>query len=310
MSLSSLLEIVGPTACGKTKLSLLLADKLNGEIISADSRQVYRHLNIGTAKPTDEVLQSVPHHFINILNPEQDYNASDFGLQARLKIEELLNQNKQPILVGGSGLYIRAVIDGFFEGPGKNSEIRTQLENEAKRFGATALFEKLVKIDPVTAAKMDATKVRRVIRALEVYYITGKPISNYQSNQESKPPFEFVQFGLEWERKTLYTRIEKRIDEMIEKGLIEEVRGLIEKGYLREINALNTVGYKEVFDFIEGKLTKDEMTALIKKNTRHYAKRQLTWFRADKRIRWISVNENTDWNEIAETVIKEFSEHR
>jgi tRNA dimethylallyltransferase len=300
------LAIVGPTASGKTALSILLAEKLKGEIISADSRQIYRCLDIGTAKPAPDELKRTTHHFINILNPDQFYNAGEYGIQARTKIEELLKQNNQPILVGGSGLYVRAVIDGFFEGPGKNTEVREQLENEAHTLGAKIMFEQLKTIDPISAAKMDATKVRRVIRALEVYYTTGKPISDLHSIQESKIPFETVQFGLEWERKDLYHRIERRVDEMIENGLIEEVRGLIAQGYSRGANALNTVGYKEIFDFLDGKTTKEEMIRLIKQNTRHFAKRQLTWFRADKRIRWIPVNDETDWNVIAEHLQKEF----
>jgi tRNA dimethylallyltransferase len=300
------LAIVGPTASGKTALSILLAEKLKGEIISADSRQIYRCLDIGTAKPAPDELKRTTHHFINILNPDQFYNAGEYGIQARTKIEELLKQNNQPILVGGSGLYVRAVIDGFFEGPGKNTEVREQLENEAYTLGAEIMFERLKTIDPISAAKMDATKVRRVIRALEVYYTTGKPISDLHSIQESKIPFETVQFGLEWERKDLYHRIDRRVDEMIENGLIEEVRGLIAQGYSRGANALNTVGYKEIFDFLDGKTTKEEMIRLIKQNTRHFAKRQLTWFRADKRIRWIPVHDETDWNEIAEHIQIEF----
>ncbi|MGD1046905.1 MAG: tRNA (adenosine(37)-N6)-dimethylallyltransferase MiaA [Bacteroidota bacterium] len=307
MSLPLLLAIVGPTASGKTALSILIAEKLGGEIISADSRQIYRHLVIGTAKPTQQELNRVAHHFINILNPDQSYNAGEYGQQARAKIEELLKQNKQPILVGGSGLYIRAVVDGFFEGPGKNSELRKQLETEAHTLGPEILFERLKKIDSISAAKMDATKVRRVIRALEVYYTTGEPISGLHSVQESKIPFAVLQFGLDWERKILYHRIERRVDEMIKNGLIEEVRGLLAKGYSRSANALNTVGYKEVFDFIDGKITKEEMVRLIKQNTRHFAKRQLTWFRADRRIKWIPVNDETDWNAIAEHILKEFN---
>jgi tRNA dimethylallyltransferase len=303
---NKLLVIVGPTASGKTALSILLAQKLGGEIISADSRQVYSYLDIGTAKPTPEELTRVPHQFINILRPDQHFNAGEYGLKARVKIEELVKQRKQPILVGGSGLYVRAVVDGFFEGPGKNTEIRDQLEYEARTLGPEILFDRLKQIDPVSAAKMDATKVRRVIRALEVYYATGRPISDLHSIQEIKIPYEAVQFGLEWDRKALYHRIERRVDKMIEDGLVNEVRGLREKGYVRTENALNTVGYKEAFDFIEGKITNEEMIRLIKQNTRHFAKRQLTWFRADKRIRWIPVNEETDWKEIAENIEKEF----
>jgi tRNA dimethylallyltransferase len=307
MSLPPILAIVGPTASGKTALSILLAQKLNGEIISADSRQIYRYLDIGTAKPTPEELQRVSHHFINILNPDEQYNAGEYGLQARAQIEQLLKHNTQPILVGGSGLYVRAVIDGFFEGPGKNSEIREHLETEARTFGSENLFERLKKIDPISVAKMDASKVRRVIRALEVYYTTGKTISDLHAVQEVKNIFEVIQFGLEWERKQLYYRIERRVDEMIENGLIEEVRGLLLKGYSRNVNALNTVGYKEAFEFIDGKITKEEMIRLIKQNTRHFAKRQLTWFRGDKRIKWIPVNEETDWHEVAENILRDFS---
>ena len=304
--MSQVLAIVGPTASGKTTLSILLAEKLHSEIISADSRQIYKFLNIGTAKPTPEDLRRIPHHFIDVLDPDQEYNAAEYGQQARSKIEELLKQGTQPIIVGGSGLYIRAIIDGFFQGPGKDSEIRESLEQESQKYGAEMLFEKLKRIDPVSAAKMDASKVRRVIRALEVYYTTGKQISDLHSSQETRAPFEVLQYALEWERKTLYERINHRIDEMIENGLVEEVRELKTRGYLSGMNALNTVGYKETFDFIEGKLTKEEMVRLIKQNSRHFAKRQLTWFRADKRIRWISVNERTNWNEITEMIQKEF----
>jgi tRNA dimethylallyltransferase len=304
--MSQVLAIVGPTASGKTTLSIFLAEKLHGEIISADSRQIYKFLNIGTAKPTPEDLHRVPHHFIDILDPNQEFNAAEYGQQARKKIEELLKQGIQPIIAGGSGLYIRAIIDGFFRGPGKDSEIREELEKEVQRFGAEMLFEKLKQADPVSAAKMDASKVRRVVRALEVYYTAGKPISDLHSAQETKAPFEVLQYALEWERKPLYDRINHRVDEMMEKGLVEEVRELRTQGYLSGMNALNTVGYKETFDFIEGKLTKEEMVRLIKQNSRRFAKRQLTWFRADKRIRWISVNERTNWNEIAEMIQKEF----
>jgi len=304
--MSHILVLVGPTASGKTALSLILAEILGGEIISADSRQIYQYLDIGTAKPTPEELKCVPHHFINILHPDQTYNAGEYGQQARTKIDELLNQHRQPILVGGSGLYIRAVIDGFFNGPGKNLEVRERLETEARTLGPEKLFERLKKIDPVSAVKMDATKVRRVIRALEVYESTGTPISAYHSMQEITNPFEATQFGLVWERKDLYHRIERRVDEMLENGLIEEVHGLLNKGYMRSANAMNTVGYKEVFDFIEGKITKEEMIRLIKQNTRHFAKRQLTWFRADKRIKWIPVNDDTNWNECAEQIAEDF----
>ncbi len=304
------LAIIGPTASGKTGLSILLAEKIKGEIISADSRQVYRFLNIGTAKPSPGELERIRHHFVDILDPDQEYNAAEYGQEARIKIEDLIQRGIQPVIVGGSGLYIKAIIDGFFEGPGKDPEVRNMLENEVRESGAQVLFEKLKKVDPVSAAKMDATKVRRVVRALEVYYTAGSPLSHLHKTELAEISFEVRQYAFEWKREVLYDRINRRVDDMIEKGLIEEVRDLTKRGYSPPMNALNTVGYKEVFDFIDGKLTKADMLDLIKKNTRHFAKRQLTWFRADKRIRWIAVDEKTDWNEISELIIKDFLNNR
>jgi tRNA dimethylallyltransferase len=279
---------------------------MKGEIASADSRQIYKHLNIGTAKPTTEDMRRVPHHFVDILDPDQEYSAGRYGQEARAKISELLAEGKQPILVGGSGLYVRAVIDGFFPGPGRNDEIREQLELEARTLGSGALLEKLKGVDPDSAARMNATTERRIIRALEVYYTTGQPISRLHKQQETKPSFEVVQFGLEWNRQALYERIDRRVDRMLRDGLVNEVKELIDEGYSRKINALNTVGYKEVFDYLDGAIAESEMVELIKRNTRRFAKRQLTWFRADKRIRWITVDDESDWSEIAEKMWQEF----
>lgn len=301
-----LLAIVGPTASGKSRLGILLAERLNGEIISADSRQIYKHLNIGTAKPTQKELHQVPHHFIDIIDLDHDYSAGEYGLQAHAKIVELFRHDKQPILIGGSGLYVRAVVDGLFEGPGKNNEIREQLENEARSVGSKALYEKLKRLDPDSASKMDSTKVRRIIRALEVYYTSGRPISELQKIHETKPPFETIQFGIKWNRQQLYDRINERVDQMLSAGLVNEVKELLKQGYTRDTNALNTVGYKEVLDFLEGKISEREMVELIKRNTRRFAKRQLTWFRADRRIRWIPVDEKSNWENIAESIRDEF----
>jgi tRNA dimethylallyltransferase len=300
-----LIAIVGPTASGKSHLGALLAERLNGEILSADSRQIYRHLNIGTAKPTAEELQKVPHHFIDILNPSQPYNAGKFGLQAREKISTLLSNQKQPILVGGSGLYVRAVIDGFFDGPGKDSEVREQLEREAKELGNAAMLEKLRAVDPKSAAGMDVTRRHRIIRALEVYQLTGKPISEYHSEQESAPSFSVLQFGLAWDRAALYHRINERVEWMLSSGLLKEVEMLAAKEFDKHLNALNTVGYKEAFEYLESKITYAEMKRLIQRNTRRYAKRQLTWFRADKRIVWLPVDERTKWNKLAGHILVE-----
>jgi tRNA dimethylallyltransferase len=300
-----LISIVGPTASGKSHLAILLAERLNGEILSADSRQIYRYLNIGTAKPSTEELQKIPHHFIDILDPSQSYNAGEFGLQARKKISDLIVKQRQPILVGGSGLYVRAVLDGFFNGPGKNSEVREQLEREAKKIGNEAMLEKLRTVDPISADTMSSSRLHRIIRALEVYQLTGKSISEHHTEQESTPPFLFIQFGLEWNRSTLYHRIDERVEWMLSAGLLKEVEALASKGFDKHLNALNTVGYKEAFEFLDHKIPYDEMKCLIQRNTRRYAKRQLTWFRADKRIVWLSVDEQTNEEKLVDQMIEE-----
>lgn len=294
-----LLAIVGPTASGKTRLSLALAEQMGGEILSADSRQIYKHMDIGTAKPTREERKNIPHYFIDILDPREEYNAGAFGTDARQRIADIIRRKKIPILVGGSGLYIKSVIDGFFEGPGKDPEIRAQIEARMNKEGIENLLSALQKVDPLTASHMEVSKPRRIMRALEVYYSTGKPISQLHAEQASVPSFEVVQFGLQWERERLYNRINERVDSMFSHGLIEEVEDLRSKGYTRELNALNTVGYKEVFEYLEGKFDRNRLINLVKQNTRRFAKRQLTWFRTDSRINWIDVDETSSTDDIA-----------
>ena len=267
--------------------------------MSADSRQVYRYLDIGTAKPTQEERNRIPHHFVDILDPAEEYNAGRFGVEARHKIAELFRSGKKPILVGGSGLYVRAVIDGFFEGPGKDPHIRAHLELRMLKEGPEALLAELRRVDPLAADRMELKKPRRIIRALEVYAITGRPLSTYHQEQSSPPPFDVIQFAMAGKRESLYRQIELRVDKMLSGGLIEEVRSLQNRGYDRSLNSLNTVGYKEVFDFLESKTTYERMVELIKRNTRRFAKRQLTWFRADKRIQWIDVDESSSLVEVA-----------
>jgi tRNA dimethylallyltransferase len=305
-SLPRVLVIVGPTASGKTPLALLVAERLTGEVISADSRQVYRYLTIGTAKPSSLDLKRICHHCVDILDPSEEYNAGLFGEDATIIIRDIVHRNHTPILVGGSGLYLKAVIDGLFSGPGKDAETRFQLEERLKNEGAESLLEVLQHVDPVSGEKMSPTKPRRIIRALEVYYATGKPISEFHAEQERKPEFNFIQMGLAWERKELYERIDTRVGLMIEQGLVREVEELQKKGFAKTLNALNTVGYKEIFDYLEGRMSLQEAGSLIKRNTRRFAKRQLTWFRADKRIHWLSVNGQTDFKKLAEKIVRLF----
>jgi len=300
------LVLVGPTASGKTEISIRLAEQLNGEVISADSRQIYKFLDVGTAKPTREQRARVRHHFIDELTPDREFNAGEFGLRGRDVVQGIFSRGKLPIVVGGSGLYVRSLIDGFFEGPGADKEFRETLERRVKAEGVKTLLAELWDIDPATARRIDPTKPRRVIRALEVYRTTGKPLS--QLHKESIPTIDFgsIQFGLEWDRKVLYSRIERRCDEMLAKGLLKEVEDLEGRGYTDALNALHTVGYAEAFAYRRGEISYEEMVRLIKQNSRRYAKRQLTWFRHDERVRWISVDDATNLPDTARRISREF----
>jgi tRNA dimethylallyltransferase len=281
------IAIVGPTASGKTAISIELAKALNGEIISADSRQIYKNIPISTATPIIEERQGIKHYFLGEIELEKEYNAGDFGKDARIKIEEIFRRGKFPLVVGGGGLYIKSLIDGFFEEEIESKEIRKELYEEMEKFGKEHLYEKLKKVDAESAEKMTPHFYRRVIRALEIYYATGKKISDLQK-ENIKSDFEAIQFGLMLDRENLYERINKRVDKMIESGLLKEIEWMKNNGYhYKTHNSLNTVGIKEVFKYFEGEYTYEEMINMIKQNTRRYAKRQMTWFRKDERIKWI-----------------------
>lgn len=308
-NLHKVIVIVGPTCSGKTRLSLLLAQRLKGEIISADSRQVYKYLSIGTAKPTSEQLNTVKHYFIDELNPDKDFNADIFATRARELIKEVFNLQKVPIVVGGSGLYIKALIDGISVAVNSDKSLREELLRLRKEYGNSFLYEELKKIDPISAKKMLPQNWKRVIRAIEVFRLTGKPIwQHYYTVDVNKSNFNFVQYGLLWGRKKLYEHIEQRVDEMIAQGLLNEVKMILSKGYSKELNSLNTVGYKELIDFIENKITFEQAIHLIKRNTKRYAKRQMTWFNADKRINWITINSFDEIEDIAEKISEEYYE--
>lgn len=300
--------IVGPTCSGKTRLGLMIAEKINGEIISADSRQVYKHLSIGTAKPTEEQLNSVKHYFVDELNPDEEFNADIFSRRANEIIRSLLGKNLKPIVVGGSGLYIKALIDGITQTIIADKSLREELLEARKIYGNEYLYNELKKIDPVSAERMLPQNWKRVIRAIEVLILTGKPIWQHHLENNSKPEFNFVQYGLLWDRKKLYQNIEQRVNKMISDGLVDEVKEILRLGYSKEINSLNTVGYKEIIDFIENKITFEQAVYLIKRNSRRYAKRQMTWFKSDKRINWIGINSFNEIDEITENILKDFYE--
>lgn len=305
----NVLVLVGPTASGKTSVSIELAGLLEGEIISADSRQVYKLLDIGTAKPSRQQLSSVKHHFVDTLSPEEGFNAGEFGERGRKAIEEIFEKKKTPIIAGGSGLYIQSLIDGFFEGSPADKEYREILERKVSDGKLAELVTELRAVDPLSADRIDLTKPRRIIRALEVFHTTGKPISEHHAASKREINFIPVLFGLEWERKLLYQRIDQRCEEMMNRGLLLEVEELKKRGYSPDLNALNTVGYAESFAHKNGEISYEEMIRLFKQNSRRYAKRQMTWFRRDKRICWLPLNERSKPREIAGKIAELFKKH-
>jgi tRNA dimethylallyltransferase len=284
-----LIVILGPTASGKTALAIKLARHLATEIISADSRQFYKELTIGTAKPSAEELQAVKHYFINTHSIQQDYDAAIFGDEAFALILRLFEKYNSLIVCGGSGLYIKALLEGFDDIPEVPDEIRDELADRYARQGLGWLQAALKQTDPETFFTLDAQNPQRLLRALEVKLATGKSIREFQKNQKRQVPFRVIKLGLDVEREELYKRIDKRMDGMIEAGLFSEAEKLFP---FRTKNALQTVGYQEIFDFMEGKYDQPEAVRLLKRNSRRYAKRQLTWFRRDAEINWVSPD---DW---------------
>ncbi len=308
----TVIVIVGPTGSGKTNLSLKLAQFIPAEIISADSRQIYKFLDVGTAKPSKDELKKVPHHFIDTLNPSENYDASLFEKDAEKVIEEIFKKKKTPIVVGGSGLYIKALIDGIFDTADKDENYRKKLLEKRKEFGNEFLYEQLKKVDPQSAANMFSQNWKRVMRALEVYHSTGEPIWKHHEKQSSgkEKKYLFKQFGLNWQREDLYNKINQRVDWMNENGLIEEVKSILSRGFNKNLNSLNTVGYKEIIQYLEGKITLERAIALIKQNTRHYAKRQLTWFKKDQRINWLKIDSFRDIEDASVEIYQELKSRK
>lgn len=291
----TLIIILGPTAVGKTALSIQVAKLFHTEIISADSRQFFKEMNIGTAKPSPEEMQDIKHHFIDFLSIEEDYNAGAYESAALTCLENIFRQKDTAILTGGSGLYINAVCNGFDELPETDEKVRADLIEKYRSYGIEALQKQLKVLDPVYYDMADLNNSQRIIRALEVCLVSGRPYSNFRSGKQKPRNFNILKIGLERDRKELYQRIDERVDEMIKSGLEKEARALLP---YRDKNALQTVGYKELFDYFEGKHDLQKAIELIKQNTRRFAKRQLTWFRKDKKIHWFHPDEKKaiiDW---------------
>ena len=287
-----LVILTGPTAVGKTALSVAFAKAINGEIISADSMQVYRHMDIGSAKVTKEEMEGVPHHLIDVLEPAEEFNVVLFQKMARQAAEEIESRGHIPILVGGTGFYIQALLYNIdFAENDEDRRLRRSLEEIAKEQGASALYEKLRAVDPESCEIIHANNVKRVIRAIEFYEKTGKNISAHNREQRQNiSPYRFAYFVLNDDREKIYRQIDQRVDLMMERGLVEEVRALRAMGCSRGMVSMQGLGYKEILSYLEGEISQEEAVYLIKRDTRHFAKRQLTWFKREKEVTWIEKN--------------------
>jgi len=301
--LDALLVILGPTGVGKTEVAIELAKRIRAEIISADSRQIYKEMDIGTAKPSLTVRQEVSHHLIDLILPDEVFDVANFKVRAEVIINEVQKKDKLPILAGGSGLYIQAVVDGLFAGPGADWKLRERLKKKEKREGAGTLHRELERVDPTAASRLHPHDQRRVIRALEVYHLSGKPISSYQT-QFPSTLVNTVMIGLERERESLFRLINERVDRMVAEGLIEEVKSLLSKGYSEDLPSLQGLGYQQIIGYLRGEYPEEEAIRLIKRDSRRFAKRQMSWFKRDKRILWIDTEEFSSFNDISDKIME------
>lgn len=282
--------IIGATAVGKTELSIQVASKVDAEIISADSRQVYRFMDIGTAKPTREQLEAVKHYMIDVVGPDEHFGAGEYGRAARDLVSQIMSNGKVPLVVGGSGLYLRALVEGFFPAPPVDRSLRKRILEAAEEKGTRSLHERLKEVDPEAARRIHTNDLQRISRALEVYEQTKTPISELQKSR-SAHRFDPVYIGLARDRRELYKRIERRIEEMVGLGFAKEVKRLLERGYSSSLNSFRAVGYREMSAHLSGELTLDEAMARMRKNTKAFARRQLTWFRSLDNINWIDLSD-------------------
>ncbi len=293
------IAIVGPTAVGKTDISIKLAKKLNGEIINLDSVQIYKELNIGSAKPSSEELEEIPHHLIDCIEPNESFTVSDYKRLAEIKIKEISAKGKVPILVGGTGLYLNSLYyEMDFNKANQDLEYRNELEALAQSEGKEAVYEILKKVDPNSADKIHPNNLKRVIRALEINKISGSNKKDYKTNLKLNNEYEFVLIGLNMNRRKLYARINKRVDLMIENGLIDEVIKLKKMGLDDSFNSMKGIGYKEVLAYLDNMYNHETMIKVIKQNSRHYAKRQLTWFKQYDTMNWFILDDYSDIKDI------------
>lgn len=295
--MQKVIVICGPTASGKTGLSIELAKKINGEIVSADSMQIYKEMDIGTAKPTKEEMQGIKHYLIDFVSPEERYSVADYKKDAKKAIEEIIQKGKIPIVVGGTGLYIDSLIYEIeYADIEFDQDYRENLEKRAQKEGLEKLYEDAKKIDPVAIEKISPNDEKRILRILEIYNATGKNKTKQEEESRRTPPkYEYQVYALKWERDALYERINKRVDIMIEQGLIEEVKQILQTHKVFP-TAMQGIGYKEVVEYIAGDLTKQEMIEKLKRDTRRYSKRQMTWFRKNKQTIWLDGQADKETN--------------
>ncbi|MDP8261205.1 MAG: tRNA (adenosine(37)-N6)-dimethylallyltransferase MiaA [Candidatus Kappaea frigidicola] len=305
MPKKKIIFLVGPTASGKSATAVILAKKINAQIISCDSMQVYKHMDIVTAKITKNEMQGVKHHLIDIIEPNQEYNVAKFREKVIKLIQKIHKEEDIPLLVGGSGMYMQILLDGIFDDNKISFEVREKLNNEADEKGLEILYRRLVKLDPKASKVIHLNDRRRIIRALEVYYTLNEPITNAQKKRQGIwTEYNVYLYGFQIERKLLYEKINERVDEMFKKGLIEEIRNLSEK-YTLSKSALGALGCKELFNYFKDVHDLVEAKRLIKRNTRRYAKKQMTWFNKENRIKWINVSSSDTAEKKAEKIYKD-----
>ncbi len=293
---TKIVVIGGPTATGKTNLSIRLAKEFDGEIVSGDSVQIYKRLDIGSAKPTKEEMDGIPHHLIDILEPYENFSVADYVARAKTVIDDITARKKLPIVVGGTGLYISSLVDNVtFSEAETDYALRDELNKKAEKMGTEALYDELKSIDPTAALSIHPNNIKRVIRALEIYYLTGKTMTEHNAASKTIPsPYDAKMYALTSSRELIYERINKRVDFMVNDGLFDEVSSLLKSGITKDMQSMQAIGYKEIVSYFDGFCTKEEAIDAVKQNSRHYAKRQLTWFKRDERYKWLDINDEID----------------
>lgn len=301
-----LVVLVGPTAVGKSGIAILVAKALGTEVLTADSRQVYRGMDIGTDKPSETERQGVPHRLIDLVDPDEPFNTGEFRRLAVAEITRLHRAGKVPLLVGGTGLYVRTVLRGLWEGPPADWEFRRSLERQAKAKGADWLYRQLVQVDPESARRLHPNDRVKIIRALEVHHLLGRPLSDeHKRHAFAETPFAPLLFGLTRERASLYRRVDDRVELELAKGLLEETKRLMDRGYGRHLGSMKGLGYKQMAGYLAGDYDYDEAVRRLKRDTRHFAKRQMTWFRKEPGIRWLSIEETDTAAQVADRIVGE-----